>query len=72
MLTSFILGTGGFNIGGLASLFGIPGGRSLERSFHRRSSKIYDIVISVTATVIQKAMVEDIKVTIRRKLDGNI
>ena len=45
ILTSFCLGTGGFDIGSFASFFGLPGGRSLERSFHRHNSKIHDVAI---------------------------
>jgi len=50
ILALFYLGAGGFDVGGFASFFGLPGGRSWKMSFHRYSSKIYDVVIYVAAT----------------------
>ena len=70
MITSFYLGTGGFDVGGFVSFFGILSGRSWEKSFHRHSSKRHDIVIYVDATIMQEAMVKEIKATIREQLDG--
>jgi len=69
ILTSFYLGTGGVDVGGFTSFVGLPSGRSWEKFFHRHSSKIKDVVIYVTATVIQEAVVGEIKATIQGKLN---
>ena len=52
ILTLFYVGTGSFDVGGFASFFALPGDRSWEISFHRHSSRINDIVVSVAATVM--------------------
>jgi len=70
MLTAFYLGTGGLDIGGYASFFGLPGGRGWERSFHRNSPQVHAIVIAVATSIMEEAMIGEIKATIKEKLEG--
>ena len=61
MLTAFYLSTGGLDIGGYASFFGLPGGRGWERLLHRNSPQVHTIVITVATSILEEAMIGEIK-----------
>ena len=64
MLSAFYLGTGGYDIGGMASFFGIPGGRGFERTFHTYSSTIHRVILDECNKILDEAMNEEIIATI--------
>ena len=47
ILSAFKNGTRGADIAKFVTLFGFPGGRGLEREFHRKSPDVIDEVIKV-------------------------
>ena len=67
-LAAFYTGTGGYDIGSVASFFGIPGGRSWERTFHRRSALVHDKIMKISADVMKKAFNEEVVATIKAEL----
>jgi len=71
MLSAFYLGTGGYDIGGMASFFGIPGGRGFERTFHTHSSTIHRVILDECTKILDEAMNEEIVATIHNKLKGS-
>ena len=65
MLSAFYIGTGGYDIGGMASFFGIPGGRSFERTFHRHSHSIHCVILDECTKILEEALNEEIIATIK-------
>ena len=71
MLSAFYLGTGGYDIGGMASFFCIPGGRGFERTFHTHSSTIHRVILDECYKILEEDMNEEIIATIKNKLKGS-
>ena len=59
MLSTFYVGTGGYDIGGMASCFGIPGGRGFERTFHDYSCTIHCVILDECWLILDEAINED-------------
>ena len=70
MLSAYYYGTGGFNVGVFASFFGIPGGRSWDRSFFRNMPEVHGIVLDLCNLVLGEALSEEIKATIQDELEN--
>ena len=67
-LAEFYTGTGGYDIGSVASFFGIPSSRSWERIFHRHSELAHAKIMKLAADVMRKAFNEEVVATIKAEL----
>jgi len=56
MLLTFYCGTGGFDVGSFVSFFGIPGGGSWERTFHRKSGVVHKIILDLCDLVLAESL----------------
>ena len=70
LLASFYCGTGGFDVGLFSTFFGFDGGRSWERTFHRRSPEIHQLILDVVNLILAESLVEEIKTTIKYELES--
>ena len=70
MMAAFLIGTGGFDIGELIGMFGLPGGTGWERQFHRHSPFLNQIVIDLADKMMKKSLVCEIDATIKEKLEA--
>jgi len=68
MLMAFYCGTGGFDIGSFASFMGISGGGSWERTFHRKSGVIHDVILDLCDTILAESLKAEVVATIRHEL----
>ena len=64
MSSAFYMDTGGFNVGSVASIFGIPGGYSFKRNFSRHSTSVADAIIVIGKLFIIDAVYGEIRATI--------
>ena len=69
-LAAFYTGTGGYDIGSVASFFGFPGGRAWERTFHRHSALVHKKIMEISSDVMKTAFKEEVVATIKEKLKG--
>ena len=51
----------------MACFFGIPGGRGWERTFHCYS-RIHEVIMGVTDTILKKAFEDEVIATIKHKM----
>ena len=70
IMSAYYTGTGGFDIGNVTAFLGIPGGKSWERTYHRHSPSMAKHIIQVANDSMGGALNEEIKATIREKLEG--
>ena len=68
-MAAFYIGTGGFDIGELIGMFGLPGGKGWERQFHRHSPFLNEIVIDLADKMMKESLVREIDATIKEKLE---
>ena len=66
-LAAFYIGTGGYDIGSVASFLGVPGGRSFERTFHRHSRTLHSTIMGICKDVMKDAFYDEVAATIRDK-----
>ena len=69
MMSAFYIGTGGFDIGELVGMFGLPGGTGWERTHSRHTPFLNDIIIRLAETMMEESLRRDIDLTIRDKLE---
>ena len=67
-LAAFYIGTGGYDIGSVASFLGVPGGRSFERTFHRHSKFLHSTIMRICKDATKKAFYEEVAATIKDKI----
>ena len=71
MMSAFYIGTGGFDIGELVGMFGIPGGAGWERQHSRHTPFLNQIIIDLAEKMMKESLHREIDATIRDKL-GNL
>ena len=60
-----------YNVGSIACFFGIPGGRGWERTFHRHSGRIHEVIMGGTDSILNKAFEDEVIATIKEKIKDN-
>ena len=70
MMSSFYIGTGCEDIGGVISFMGLPGGKSFARSVAAKSEDMNKELIAVCKEVVTEGLQMEIAETIREKLEG--
>ena len=59
---------GGFDIESFASFIGISGGGSWERTFHRKSGVIHDVILDLCDLILAESLKTELIATIRHEL----
>ena len=72
MMSVYYTDPGGFDICNITSFLGISGGKSWERTYHRNSSSMTKPIIKVADAAMCDTMNEEIKLTIKSKLEGKM
>ena len=72
MMAAFYIGTGGYDIGELVGMFGLPGGKGWERQFGRQSPFLNGIVIDLADKMMKESLILGINATIEEKLKKTI
>ena len=70
MCVSFYIGTGGMDIGLVASCLGVKGVKSWEKTFSRHSGKVCRAIMRVVNKTIDANLKEEIDLTIKEILTG--
>ena len=68
-MSAFYTGNGGFDIGELVGMFGLPGGKGWEHTHSRHTPYLNDIIISLAEKMIKESLRQEINLTIRDKLE---
>ena len=68
MIAAFYIGTGGFDIGEVVGMVGLPGGKGWERQYHRHSPFLNEIVINLADKMMKQSLIREIDATISEKL----
>lgn len=63
-LLLFYNGSGGFEVGSAASFFGVTGGRSWERKFHRKSRKNSKVILELVDQIMKELLEAEIQLRI--------
>ena len=71
-MSAYYTGTGGLDIGNVSAFFGIPGGKSWERTYHRHSPSMTKHIMKVAEDAMLGALDDEIEVTMREKLNGKM
>ena len=69
MMSAFYIGTGGFDIGVLVGMFGLPGGTYRERTHSRHTPFLNEIIINLAEKMMKESLRREIDATIRDKLE---
>ena len=68
MMSDFYIGTGGFDIGVIVGMFGLPGGTGWECQHSSHTPLLNDITIDLAENIMKGIIFRDIDGTIRDKL----
>ena len=68
MMSAFYIGTGGFDIGELIGMFGLPGGKGWERQFGRHSPFLNGLVIDLAEKMMKESLILETNATIEEEL----
>ena len=72
MSSAFYMDTGGFDVGSVASFFGIPGSYSFKRNFSRYFTSVVDEIFAVEKLFMADAVYGEIRATITEKYGDSI
>ena len=70
ILGSFMIGTGGHDVGKLLTMMGIPGGSSFERGFYRHGQHVHDRIIKRCRAIIDRSLRDELKTTVTETWDA--
>ena len=68
MMAAFYIGTGGFDIGEVVGMVGLPGGKGWERQYHHHSPFLNEIAIDLADKMMKQSLIQEIDATISEKL----
>ena len=69
ILGAFMIGTGGYDVGKLFTMVGIPGGSSFERDFYRHEQYVHDRTIKRYKRIIDRSHRDEIRATVIKTWD---